>query len=141
MKTVLIPILMILLVGCGKTPPTTTVKAPLSDSDFEVQATALLAGKWINHDEYEAGEAWDTLRDSIDPADISQLSRWLTLQKQLLCTNSVPEGVQRSAMQEFYIYFEAAREHEAWLRQCQKSGCFVDPFINENLSMILETLD
>jgi hypothetical protein len=95
-------------------------------------------------DEYEAEGHWDLIKANINFSDPKQVQQWLDLQKMIL-TNSTAvygqESLQRSAIQEFYTLFEHARPYEAWLTECKQRSVFRDPFLVQNLDMILDVLD
>ncbi len=101
----------------------------------------MLAGKWINHDEYEASEKWSELHNTVDFDNDIEVKRWLDLQKQILINASMPVGIKRSAIQEFYLHLDHSYEYEAWFKRCKDTGFFKDLFIDQNVDIIINAIN
>ena len=137
MKILVTLFLVITCIGCGQSKPIPAPNAltlPLNPTD---ETRAILAAT----DEYKAAEYWDNLRSHIDFTSEADTTQWLTLQQRLLTNTMVPQNIQRSAIQEFYIHFEQAKTFSDWLRHAHEAGIFSDPFINQNLEMTLTVQD
>ena len=112
---------------------------PLSLS-FEEQSMLFSASKT----EFEAEERWDSLKRMVDPLSPIQIQDWLHLQ-QMILTNSPAvysnESLRRSAIQEFFLFFEHVKPFRQWLEDSKRGGVFKDPFVVQNVDMVLDALD
>ena len=135
MKTLGIITLAIACISCRGAPP--MPNSQVLPSNPEIETRAILA----TSNEYKAAEYWDNLRSQIDFTSETDTIQWLTLQQSLLTNTLVPQSIQRSAIQEFYIHFEQAKAFSDWLSQAHEAGIFSDPFIKQNLEMTLTVLD
>ncbi len=107
---------------------------------FETRVVRLMASK----SEYEAEATWDEIKDGLDLSEDKEVQEWLGLQRMILTNNVAPyaqESLQRSAIQEFYILFEHACQYEDWLIDCKQRRVFKDPFIIQNVEMVLDLLE
>ena len=135
MKTLGIITLAIACISCRGAPP--MPNSQVLPSNPEIETRAILA----TSNEYKAAEYWDNLRSQIGFTSETDTIQWLTLQQSLLTNTLVPQSIQRSAIQEFYIHFEQAKAFSDWLSQAHEAGIFSDPFIKQNLEMTLTVLD
>jgi hypothetical protein len=129
-----------LAVSCSQQVRTTEESVKPKALSFEGQRDSFLASK----SELEAEERWDTLKKALDTSSPVQIREWLEVQKMIL-TNSTAiyshESLQRSAVQEFFLLFEHAEPFRQWLEDTKRRGVFKDPFVVQNVDMVLKTLD
>lgn len=94
--------------------------------------------------EYEAVAIWNDLDATLDRTSSKEIKEWLTLQQTVLIhhTNSYSsDPLRKSAIQEFRLLSDHAEPFHSWLLECKTNGLFADPFVIQNLDLILQKMN